>query len=663
MKILSVDIETYSPQNLGKTGVYKYAADPEFEILLIAYAFDDEPVKLIDLASSNMQQLMPDMQTKETGDMEEFRQALRSPDIIKTAYNANFERTCLGSFFQEEMPPEMWRCTMVHAATLGLPGSLAKVGDVLGLEEDKKKLKTGKALIRYFCSPCKPTRTNGERTRNLPGHDPQKWEMFKDYCKRDVETEREIRKKLMRYPVPENEQKLWTLDQKINDHGILIDRKLVEQAIRIDQEIKEELETEAKKLTGLSNPNSVAQLKKWIKDRTGDPVASLNKAAIKDLKQETQDRKLERVLQIRQEMGKTSVTKYQALERAMTEDNRIRGILQFYGSRTGRWAGRIFQPQNLPRNKIPDLELARNLLKDGNRSALELLYGSVPEILSQLIRTALIAPKNKTFIVSDFSAIEARVIAWLANEKWRMKVFNTHGKIYEASASQMFKVPIEKITKDNPEYALRQKGKIAELALGYGGSVGALKATGALNMGLEEHELKPLVDTWRNSNPAITDLWWSVDAAAKETVRYNTVNRTHGLTFKVESGILFIELPNKRRLAYTMPRIEPDRWGRDGLTYEGIEQGRRSWGRIDTYGPKLVENIVQAIARDCLAHAMQEIEKEGYQIVLHVHDEVVIEGPPGELEKVNKILARVPSWAKGLPLKGAGFENPFYMKD
>lgn len=644
---LALDIETYSPQDLTKVGVYRYAEDPDFTILMLAFALEDEPVQIYDLTAEPLDKAMQKLLTDDR--------------VTKTAYNANFERVCLSRYFGVEMPPEQWRCTAVHAATLGLPRSLADAAKALGLPQDKQKMTAGRALIRYFSMPCKPTKSNGGRERNLPHHDPDKWSLFMEYCKQDVEVERAIRKKCEKFPVPEEEQRLWCLDQKINDHGVLVDRRLVQSAIQIDQQVREELEAEAVRLTGLDNPNSVAQLKGWIEEAEGVEIDSLNKAALKDLKADTDCDTVARVLSIRQELGKTSVSKYQAMARAVCGDGRLKGLFLFHGAKTARWTSKIVQFQNLPQNKLADLDLARSLVRSGDREAVEMLYGNVSDTLSQLIRTALIPPEGKTFLVADFSAIEARVIAWLAGEQWRLDVFQTHGKIYEASASQMFGVPLEEIHKGHP---LRQKGKISELALGYGGSVGALEVMGALNMGLEKEELPGLVKTWRAANPAITDLWWSVDRAAMTAVRERTKQETHGITFQVESGILFVTLPNGRRLAYVRPRIEPDqRFGKEKLTYEGVEQGKNKWGRINTYGPKLVENIVQAIARDCLAYAMMELDREGYQIAMHVHDEVVIEGTAGDLRDVEEIMARVPPWAEGLPLRADGYECTYYRKD
>jgi DNA polymerase len=649
MNIMSVDIETYSSVDLVRSGVYAYSASPDFEILLFGYAFDDESIEVIDLASGEE---LP----------AEVLKALTDSSVIKSAYNANFERTCLAAHLKRPMPPEQWQCSSVHALMLGLPGYLDGVTKALKMKIQKDT--TGKALIRYFSMPCKPTQTNGGRTRNLPEHDMEKWEQYKAYCAQDVQVERELRKILSRYPVPKQEQRLWELDQKINDAGVLVDKTLVDRAIICDKAYQKGYFEKAQKLTRVENPNSVAQLKKWIKKTTGREVKSLNKAAVKELMEETESDTVKKVLGLRQKMSKTSVKKYEAMERALCPDGRVRGLFQFYGAnRTGRWAGRLVQVQNLPRNSMPDLDLARQLLREGNYELLELLFDSVPGVLSQLIRTALIPSPGNRFIVSDFSAIEARVIAWLADEKWRMDVFSGHGKIYEASASQMFGVPVEEITKDSP---LRQKGKIAELALGYGGAVGALKAMGALDMGLGENELPELVKTWRASNPNITKFWWDVGNAAMDAVaNKSTVQVHHGIEFSYESGGLFLRLPSGRRLCYVQPQIKPHhKFNKPTVTFMGTKTGK-TWGRIETYGPKLVENIVQATARDCLAEALLRLDQAGYKIVMHVHDEVVLEMPEGagSLEEACEIMAQPLEWAPGLPLPADGFETEYYKKD
>jgi len=648
MKILAIDIETFSSVDLTKCGVYKYTESEDFEILLFAYAFGDDEVRVIDLSQGEE---IP----------KEVIQALSNPKVIKSAFNAQFERTCLAKYFNKEMAASEWRCSQVHSLALGLPGSLENVAKCLNLET--QKMDEGKALIRYFSIPCKPTKSNGGRTRNFPHHDIDRWNLFKKYCKRDVEVEREVRKKIESYPMEEKELKLWFLDQRINSYGVKIDRELVNNAVLCDELYQKGLLEEALYLTKLENPNSPQQLKDWLEDK-GVEVDSLSKEIVSDLLKEVEDTDVRRVLELRQEMSKTSVKKYEAMDRAVCRDSRIKGLLQFYGAITGRWAGRLVQVQNIPRNSMNDLDLARSLLLKGEYEILEILFDSVPDVLSQLIRTAFIPSDNSRFIISDFSAIEARVIAWLAGESWRINVFNSHGKIYEASAAEMFKVPIGEITKDSP---LRQKGKISELALGYGGSVGALKAMGAINMGLNEEELKPLVDTWRRSNPNIVKLWWDIEDAAIRAIRdRKTVNMQYGLKFSYRSGILFITLPSGRSLAYIRPRIEIDeRFNKDKLTYEGTEPGTRKWGRVDTYGGKITENIIQAVARDCLAESMIRLDKAGYKIAFHVHDEVVLDVPKnfGSLEEVEEIMGESIAWAPGLPLGAEAFESNYYKKD
>lgn len=647
MSILSVDIETYSSVDLTKCGVYRYTEAADFEILLFGYAYDDQPVKVIDLTQGEK---LPRIVWEDLFD----------PAITKTAFNANFERTCLAKHFGIPAPPEQWRCSQAHALTLGLPASLDGVAKCLKLSQ--QKMREGKSLIRYFSMPCKPTRANGGRTRNRPWDDWQWWQVFKEYCKQDVEVEREIRKKLEHYPMPEQELKLWYLDQKINDFGVKVDTTLVKNAIQCDEDYQKKLLMEAFHLTRLANPNSPAQLKGWLENNHNIEVESLSKDKVEELLAEVNDPTVKRVLELRQEMSKTSVKKYEAMDRAVCSDGRVRGLLQYHGASTGRFSGRLVQIHNLPRNSMSDLDLARQILLSGDYESLELLFDSVPEVLSQLIRTAIIPSPGHRFIVSDFSAIEARIVAWLADENWRLEVFNTHGKIYEASAAQMFKVPVESITKGSE---LRQKGKIAELGLGYGGGVGALKAMGALSMGIEEEELQPLVTAWRQANPNIVKLWWDVERAAMTVVKDRTsVEMAHGVGFSYKSGVMFIRLPSGRSLAYVRPRIELDeRFNKDGLTYEGIELGK--WCRINTYGPKLVENIVQAIARDCLAEALLRLDVAGYKIVAHVHDEVVLDVPEGKgsLQQVNSIMSQDISWAPGLSLWAEGFESEYYKKD
>lgn len=670
MRMLSIDIETYSSISIKDSGVYAYASSPDFEILMAAYAFDDEEVKIVDLALSKLliEGLIAKGLTPEQARWEalpkDLREGLVDKDIVKAAYNANFERTCLTSYLGLEMPPEQWKCTAVHASTLGLPGSLDKVGEVLKLGEDKQKLKTGKALIQYFSIPCKATKKNGGRTRNLPEHDMEKWDLFKEYCIQDVVTERAIRKKIERFKIIDSEQELWCLDQKMNDRGIRIDMDLVNTIIDYDEGYQKSLLKEAEQLTGLSNPKSVAQLKKWLSDK-GVEVDSLNKESVGKLLKELEDPTVKRVLELRQEMSKTSTKKYEAMKRAVCPDGNIRGVLQFYGAnRTGRWAGRLVQVHNLPQNKIPDIELAREVVKNKEFDMLELLFQGAPFVLSQLVRTAFVASPGNRFIISDFSAIEARVIAWLSGEQWRLDVFSTHGKIYEASASQMFKVPLSSIGKGSP---LRQKGKIAELALGYGGGYGALVTMGALDMGLSEDELPGLVSSWRQANPAITKFWYMCEAAAKTAIKERRpVKIQHNLVFSFESGILFIQLPGGRRLAYFNAKVQDIKGkGKESITYEGLDQTTKAWTTLETYGGKLVENIVQATARDCLAVAMMRLDKAGYDIAMHVHDEAILDVPCNQqdMDKITDIMGQDIEWAKGLPLKGDTYETPFYKKD
>jgi DNA polymerase len=644
-KILSIDIETYSDINLQKCGVYAYVDSPNFEILLFAYAFDDEEVKIIDLACGEK---IP----------EKVLEAIKGEEVVKTAFNAAFERVCLSKHLGEKLNSKSWQCSAVQASLLALPLSLKGVGEVLNIEN--KKLKEGSDLIRYFSLPCKPTKANGGRSRNLPEHDMEKWQQFKDYCIRDVDAEREIRHKLRKFPIPENEMEIYHLDQEINDRGILVDLDMVSKAVACDLMYKEKMTAKAYELTGLENPNSVSQVKDWLSEH-GLEVDSLNKKTVQGLLEETDGEVLE-VLKLRLLMSKTSVKKYEAIERSVSKDGRVHGLFQFYGAnRTGRWAGRLVQVQNLPQNHIPDLDLARKLVKEGRFRDLELFYESVPGVLSQLIRTAFVPKEGSRFIVSDFSAIEARVLAWLAGEKWRLEVFKSHGKIYEASASSMFSVPIDEIDKGS---TLRQKGKIAELALGYGGSVGALTSMGALNMGLTEDELPQLVKQWRNANPHIAKFWWDVDAASLKVVKKKRETKVGEIFFNYKSGILFITLPSGRKLSYVKPRIEINKFGREGLTYEGIG-GNRKWVRIDTYGPKLVENIVQAVSRDLLALAMLRLKKKGFEIVMHCHDEAVCEVPfnTSSVQEICNIMALQPYWAKGLPLNADGYECDYYKKD
>ena len=644
MKNLSVDIETFSSIDLTKSGVYRYAEAPDFEVILLGYSVDGGDVIVLDLASGDVLPV-------------EIREALLDDTVTKWAFNAQFERVCLSRYLGTWLKPDAWKCTMIWSAYMGLPLSLLGVGAVLGIE--KQKLVEGKELIRYFSKPCKPTKANGGRTRNLPADAPDKWEAFKAYNARDVEVELAIQRRLKNFPMPDHEWQNYYLDQEINDRGIMLDMEFVREAIDLDTRSRSDLITAMRELTGLENPNSVTQLKSWLAEQDVK-TESLDKAAVKELLKEV-PAQVGSVLEMRQSLAKSSVRKYAAMENAVCLDGRARGLLQFYGAnRTGRFAGRLIQVQNLPRNNLPDLGQARGLVKSGDHETIEVLYDSVPLVLSDLIRTAFIPKPGCQFIVADFSAIEARVIAWLAGESWRNAVFADHGKIYEASASQMFGVPIEEITKDSP---LRQKGKIAELALGYGGSVGALKAMGALEMGLAEEELQPLVNAWRAANPNITKFWWDVDRAALTAVKGRTTTQTHGIVFEFRSGMLLVHLPSGRHLSYVKPRISINRYGRDSVVYEGIGVARK-WELIETYGPKLVENIVQAVSRDLLCYAMQRLNREGFRIVMHIHDEVVIEAPlDSTVGDVCRLMGHNPPWATGLVLRADGFESEFYKKD
>ena len=646
MQTLSIDLETYSDQPLAKTGVYRYVESPDFEILLFAYSVDGGPVQQIDLACGEK---IPS----------EILYALEDEIVTKWAFNANFERICLSRFLGyptgDYLEPDSWKCSMVWAAYMGLPLSLEGVGAVLGLE--KQKLTEGKDLIKYFCQPCAPTKSNGQRTRNLPEHAPDKWLAFKRYNIRDVETEMSIQARLSKYPVPDSVWEEYHLDQEINDRGVGLDMELVRQAIQMDGRSRSELTQAMKELTSLDNPNSVQQMKQWLADN-GVETDTLGKKAVAELLK-TASPELQKVLTLRQQLAKSSVKKYQAMETAVCADGRARGMFQFYGAnRTGRWAGRIIQMQNLPQNHLDDLSEARGLVRVGDFDALEMLYEDVPDTLSQLIRTAFVPQENRKFIVADFSAIEARVIAWLAGEKWRQDVFAEGKDIYCASASQMFGVPVEK---HGVNGHLRQKGKIAELALGYGGSVGALKAMGALEMGLQEDELPALVSAWRQANPKIVQFWWAVDRAVMDAVTRKTTTKTHGIIFSARNGMLFITLPSGRSLAYVKPKIGENRFGGDCITYEGVG-GTKKWERIDSYGPKFVENIVQATSRDILCYAMQTLRC--CSIVMHIHDEVVIEADRRmSLQAVCDQMGRTPPWAKGLQLRADGYETDFYKKD
>lgn len=662
MKNISVDIESYSSVNLQKAGVYKYAESNDFEILLFGYSIDGGEVQVVDLAKGE----------EIPGDILD---ALTDEEVTKWAFNAQFERVCLSRYlvdkgislnpFLEHHPssttearflsPTSWKCTMIWSATLGLPMSLEGVGSVLGL--DKQKLSEGKSLIKYFCLPCNPTKVNGGRTRNQYFHDEEKWSQFKEYNKRDVEVEMAIQERLSKFKVSEDIWDEFYLDQEINDRGIAVDPVLVESAIKLDSDVKENLMKKLSDITGLENPNSVLQMRQWL-SKNGLEMESLGKKeVVRELK--TASKELAEVLLLRQQLSKSSVKKYTAMKNAACIDNRERGMFRFYGAnRTGRFAGRLVQLQNLPQNHLPDLAEARELVIGRNKDALELLYEDIPDTLSQLIRTAFVPQNNNKFIVADFSAIEARVLAWLAGEKWRMKVFEEGKDIYCSSASQMFGVTVEK---HGVNSHLRQKGKIAELALGYGGSVGALKAMGALEMGLEEDELQPLVDAWRSSNPKVTSLWWDVDRAVKTCVKERINTETHGINFSYKSGFLFIELPSGRKLAYVKPRMGENKFGGESVTYEGVGTTKK-WERLESYGPKFVENIIQGIARDILVYAMKTLRN--CEIVAHVHDEIIIEADKRmSLDVVCEQMGRTPPWASGLILRADGYECEFYKKD
>lgn len=644
MKRMNIDIETYSEADLSKSGVYKYVDAPGFEVLLFGYSADGGPVKVISLAEGEE---LP----------QEIREALLDDTVLKFAFNAQFERVCLGKYLGVYLAPDAWCCTMVASLYLGLPGSLAQVGAVLGVE--KKKLETGKDLIKFFSVPCKSTKTNGGRTRNLPEHDREKWEQFITYNGRDVETEMEIMEKVARFPVPDFLWKQYAQDQRINDLGIELDMALVTQAIKCDEESRERYLKRAQELTGLENPNSPIQLKEWILSN-GVEMETLTKAEVASV-METATGPVKEVLELRQLLSKSSVKKYVAMETCRCSDGRAHGLLQFYGAnRTGRWAGRLVQVQNLPQNHIPDLAVARNLIKSGCFEAVELLYDSIPDTLSQLIRTAFVPREGCKFMVADFSAIEARVIAWLAGESWRQEVFRNNGDIYCASASQMFGVPVEK---HGVNGELRQKGKIAELALGYGGGVGAMISMGAIDMGLAEEELQPIVDSWRQSNPAIVKLWWDVHRCVIKAVKDKQPQTYKCLTFEYQSGMLFIGLPSGRRLAYAKPSVYRNDYDRDEIAYMGVDATKK-WGKINSYGPKFVENIIQAMSRDILAEAMERLEAAGYDIVMHVHDEAVIEAPrDAVLDDACRIMSKTPDWTPGLILNAAGYECEFYQKD
>jgi len=655
-KHLSIDIETKSSVDIGKAGLYRYAQSPDFGILLFAYQVDNLPVEIVDFTAGEQIPVR-------------ILNALKNPSVVKHAYNAAFEWYCLNRAGIETQL-EQWRCTMMHGLYCGYTAGLDATGKAIGLPQDKQKLTTGKALIRYFCVPCKPTKKNGGRTWNLPKHAPEKWELFKEYCKQDVITEHEILKRLNLFPVPEEEERLWQMDIKMNAFGVKVDTDLIKGALTIDSISTAKLTDEAVQITGLSNPNSPAQLLPWL-EQQGAGLQNLQKATVEEALAGELPDTARNLLEIRQQLGKTSVKKYVAMDTAKGDDGRVRGLTQFYGAnRTGRWAGRLVQLQNLPRNYLKTLDYARNLVKQQNYEGIKMLYGNVPDTLSQLIRTSFIPSDGNKFVVADFSAIEARVIAWLAGEQWVMEVFATHGKIYEATASQMFHVPIERITKGNPEYSLRQKGKVATLALGYQGGTAALIAMGALNMGLTEEELPDIVQRWRQANPRIRDLWYAVEQAALTAMRTAQPQAIHGLIFALEGDIVYgqsfltVQLPSGRKLFYPKPFLKENQFGKMAIHYYTVGQQTRKWEVTSTYGGKMTENIVQAIARDCLAETLRRIDTKGLQVVFHVHDEVIIDAPmETTVDEICELMAEPISWAPGLILRGAGFENNYYMKD
>lgn len=660
MDHLSIDLETFSSVPIAKAGAQKYIASPDFEILLFAYSLNGAPSVCCDIAQG---ELLPDW----------VLDALCDPQCLKHAYNAAFEWGCLSKFMGRQLPPEQWRCTMFHGLYAGYPAGLDATGRALGLPEDKRKLSTGKALIRYFCVPCTPTKSNGGRRRNLPNHDPARWELFKEYNAQDVTTEMEIERRLSLITVPDWLQRQWETDLLINARGVAVDMEMVNGALEIGATVRERLTQEAVRISGLSNPNSVQQLSAWLEQETGEEVTDLRKDTVaKMIAQAPDNPEVQRMLEIRQELGKTSTKKYDAIEQAVCPDGRVRGLLQFYGAnRTGRWAGRLVQVQNLPRTYTQPLELARNLVKQRKLDNLRLIYGSVPDTLSQLIRTAFVASDGNVLIDADFSAIEARVISWLAGEQWRLDVFKTHGKIYEASASQMFGVPIERIKKGNPEYALRQKGKVAELALGYQGGAGALINMGALDMGIPEDDLPDIVQRWRDTNKRICDLWYKMNSAAVEAISTGSsvgvgrllVSCEYDAVHEVE--YLTVLLPSGRKLYYNSPQIGENKWGGPSISYMGMDQTTKKWKRIETYGGKLVENCVQAVARDCLAQAIENLEAKGLPVVFHIHDEVVIDcrADTATLEDIVDIMSRPIPWAPGLPLNADGWVGGFFKKD
>lgn len=656
MEHLSIDIETKSSVDIGKAGLYRYAQSDDFEILLFAYRYGDESVQIVDLSQGEK---IPDKIVED----------LSNPEIVKHAYNAAFEWYCL-NIAGYKTPLCQWKCTMIHGLYCGYTAGLDATGKAIGLPQDKRKLATGKALIRYFCVPCKPTKNNGRRTWNLPKHAPEKWELFKEYCKQDVVTESAILRRLDAFPVPEEEETLWQMDIRMNAFGVKVDTALISGALQINDHSTELLENEARAITGLQNPNSSVQLLDWVHNN-GVEMDNLQKVTVTEKLSNDLPDDVRRALEIRQQLGKTSIKKYVAMDTAKGKDDRVRGLTQYYGAnRTGRWAGRLVQMQNLPRNYIKTLDYARKLVKDRNYGGIKLLYGNVPDTLSQLIRTAFIPSEGNKFVVADFSAIEARVIAWLAGETWVNDVFATHGKIYEATASQMFHVPIEKIAKGNPEYALRQKGKVATLALGYQGGANALIAMGALNMGLSEEELPDIVQRWRNANPRIRDLWYAVEEAALLVMQTAQPQAIYNLIFNLESDIVYgqnfltVQLPSGRKLYYPRPFLKENQFGKLAIHYYTGGQQTRKWEVTSTYGGKMTENIVQAIARDCLAETLRRIDAKGLQVVFHVHDEVIIDAPvETTVDEICDLMAEPIPWAPGLILKGAGFESNYYMKD
>lgn len=656
MHHLSIDIETRSSVDIGKAGLYKYAQSPDFQILLFAYQLDEEPVKIVDLACGESIPLV-------------ILSAIEDPGVLKHAYNAAFEWYCLNRAGYETTL-EQWQCTMAHGLYCGYTAGLDATGKAIGLPQDKQKMTVGKALIRYFCTPCKPTKANGGRIWNQPWHDKVKWELFKDYCKQDVVTEHAILKRLDLFPMPEAEEQLWQMDVLMNACGVRVDTTLIDGALYLDTVSTQKLTDEAISLTGLQNPNSQQQLLQWIRDN-GAEADNLQKATVTELLDRDNPDKVQRMLEIRQQLGKTSIKKYVAMDTARGEGDRVRGLTQYYGAnRTGRWAGRLVQLQNLPRNYLKTLDYARNLVKAKNYDGVKLLYGNVPDTLSQLIRTAFIPSEGHKFVVADFSAIEARVIAWLAGEQWVNEVFATHGKIYEATASQMFGVPVERIMKGNPEYSLRQKGKVATLALGYQGGTSALIAMGALQMGLTEEELPDIVQRWRQANPRIRDLWYAVEQAALTVMQTAQPQAIRGLIFALEGDLIYgqsfltVQLPSGRKLFYPKPFLKENQFGKMAIHYYTVGQQTRKWEVTSTYGGKMTENLVQAIARDCLAVTLERVAAKGLQVVFHVHDEVIIDAPmETTVDEVCGLMAEPVPWAPGLVLKGAGFESNYYMKD